>query len=510
MSQFRIEEKISESGSTSVYRAYQETLNRRVLLKVLHQHLANDPVVRERFTREAHACAHLRSEHIVQIYDLTEYNGCPAIVMEFVHGRALKDVIADSSYDRYELARKTAISMLRALSVAHRRGIVHRDVKPGNILVADDGTIKLTDFGLAHIVDSPTVTMQGAVLGTPAYMAPEQIRGDAVDERTDLFSLGATLVEVVTGERIFGGTNYSECVQKVSAFKTEQLNRFPEYLSGEFLGLVKRLMEPVPDDRFRSAQEALEALHEQTEDNRNGHSDNPISSRRFAVGVFIAIVLFSILLYLVIGHKGVKVPNLAVEQQGYATDTSLMRGNAKKAAQEIPEQGVRAIDDRGATTTPENPRHKSQSASTRSKTDSGKVRFTSIPWAKVYVDGRPIGETPISQSVHVSAGKHSVTFSNPSFDPILKAIEVGSEQDLLISADFLQNAGYVQCAVKPWAEVYVDEQYKDTTPLNKPIVCSAGKHTVRFHNSAFTDVIQEISVRPRDTLMITIALTALH
>ncbi|NUN70185.1 MAG: serine/threonine protein kinase, partial [Bacteroidetes bacterium] len=204
--QFTIEQKLSESATTVVYRAFDTVLHRTVLLKVLHPHLANDAELTGRFMREARACAALRSEHIVQIYDLTDYDGAPAIVMEYVEGRSLKDVIASGAHRTPAFAATVARHVLRALSVAHERGIIHRDIKPGNILVSTAGTVKVTDFGLAAVALSPTMTMEGMVLGTPAYMAPEQVRGDEVDHRTDLFALGLTVAETVTGERLFEGS----------------------------------------------------------------------------------------------------------------------------------------------------------------------------------------------------------------------------------------------------------------------------------------------------------------
>jgi serine/threonine protein kinase len=258
--QFKIEQKLNESSTTIVYRAFDEVLHRAVLLKVLHKHLSNDHDLTQRFIREARACAALRSEHIVQVYDLTEIDGAPAIVMEFIEGKSLKDVIASGAETNIGFAKKTAVHLLRALSVAHERGIIHRDIKPGNILLSENGTLKVTDFGLAYVALSPTVTMEGMVLGTPAYMAPEQVRGDEVDARTDLFALGVTLVEVLTGERIFEGSTYTECMKKVLAFRTEELDRFDNQSNPEFSQFLRKLLSPKKDDRFSSAREALDIL----------------------------------------------------------------------------------------------------------------------------------------------------------------------------------------------------------------------------------------------------------
>jgi serine/threonine-protein kinase len=142
--------------------------------------------------------------------------------------------------------------------------------------------------------------------------------------------------------------------------------------------------------------------------------------------------------------------------------------------------------------------------------DSANVAFTSNPWAKVYVDGRMVGETPLAQPIFLGQGKHSITFSNPSFDPILKNINVRPGKDQVVSADFLEYAGFLLCAVQPWAEVYVDEQYKDTTPLNRPIILSAGFHSIRFHNNAFSDTMRAVTIKPRDTLKITVTLRSLR
>jgi len=509
MSQFRIEEKISESGSTTVYRAFQETLDRPVLLKVLHQHLANDPVVRERFTREAKACAHLRSEHIVQVYDLTEHDGCPAIVMEYVQGRSLKDIIDDMPSDRDRLATNTAVSILKGLSLAHRRGIVHRDIKPGNILVADDGTIKLTDFGLAHIAHSPTVTIEGTVLGTPAYMAPEQIRGERVDARTDFFSLGVTLVEVLTGERIFEGSTYSECVKKIIEFRTDHLDRWSTAVPVERLAFLKRLMEPDPNKRFESAGEALESLGEGQDEEKRFDVARRLSRKLlFPVLAFAGVAAFVVLLYFGTSKPASDVPPHDATQEALQSDSSLAHRTDENVMR--PPAIVNQKDEHRPVREDRKPTSGTSAAIVPPGHDSANISFTSNPWAKVYVDERLVGETPLAQSISLERGKHSIMFSNPSFDPILKTIEVYPGKNEVVSADFMEHAGFLVCAVQPWAEVYVDEQYKDTTPLAKPIILTAGLHHIRFHNNAFNDTMQIVTIRPRDTLAVTISLRPLR
>jgi serine/threonine protein kinase len=509
MSQFRIEEKISESGSTTVYRAFQEALDRPVLLKVLHQHLANDPVVRERFAREAKACARLRSEHIVQVFDLTEYNGCPAIVMEFVHGRSLKAVIAGSPPDRVQLAETTAVSILKALSLAHRRGIIHRDVKPGNILIADDGIVKLTDFGLAHLVHAPTVTIEGTVLGTPAYMAPEQIRGERIDARTDFFSLGVTLVEVLTGERIFEGSTYSECVKKIIEFRTDHLDRWMEIVPVNRLAFLKRLMEPDPDKRYQSGKEALNDLGVGEEEEGLGDTTRRAFRKMLVPALsFVGVLAFVGLLYFGTPKPARIVPGHDSTNSGEHVDSALTsRDEESQSSTAIP------YEKKGPSTRMNEGRKSPEDASARivpARSDSANISFTSNPWAKVFVDGHLVGETPLAQSIRLAQGKHSITFSNPSFDPILRDIIVRSGKSQVVSADFMERAGFLVCRVHPWADVYVDEQYKDTTPLGKPIILSAGLHRLRLHNSSCIDTMQVVTIAPRDTVSIDISLKSLR
>ncbi len=184
---FTVLELISQSPTTSVYKAHQNVLYRTVLLKVLHKHLLKDKELVARFSREAKACAILHSENIVQVYDLTEVDGAPAIVMEFVEGQSLDDALLDHNTRSEEMLLRVAVSVLNALGYAHERGVIHRDIKPGNILISNTGSIKVTDFGLAVLSGSPSLTIDGTLIGTPAYMSPEQSRGEPVDLRTDLF-----------------------------------------------------------------------------------------------------------------------------------------------------------------------------------------------------------------------------------------------------------------------------------------------------------------------------------
>ena len=483
-----------------MYRAFDDALHRPVLLKVLHKHLANDKDVRARFIREARACAALRSEHIVQVYDLTEMEQSPAIVMEFVEGRSLKDLIANGDGKGSDTARKAALHVLRALAVAHEKKIIHRDIKPGNILVSVDGTMKVTDFGLASFALSPTVTMEGMVLGTPAYMAPEQVRGDEVDERTDLFALGATVVEVLSGERIFEGSTYTECMKKVLAFKEPDLEQYASFSSQEFIQFLKKLMHPKKEERFVSAKEALSALGEKKSSVFVRQDAIPQSRRRIfipAIGGAVIVILFILFRWMKLSEQSALSNSTPERNEPVAFDTIRNSEQSQSAAIKSPVLPTFGSRDTGSTGTP----------SGSVVRDSGKILLTSTPWAKVYIDNHLIGETPIASPFILAAGQHTVMFMNPSFEPIMQTIIVEPNKELTVTGNFLDKVGYVVCTVVPWAEVYVDEQKKDTTPMEKPIMVAAGTHVVRFKNPAFIDIVKEITVAAKETLQISISFT---
>ncbi|MEW5798129.1 MAG: serine/threonine-protein kinase [Bacteroidota bacterium] len=499
--QLRIEQKISESGTTTVYRAFDVALHRPVLLKVLHKHLAHDEDVRARFIREARACAALRSEHIVQVYDLTDVEQSPAIVMEFVEGSSLKDLIASGEGKGFDAARKTALHVLRALATAHEKKIIHRDIKPGNILVSVDGTMKVTDFGLASFALSPTVTMEGMVLGTPAYMAPEQVRGDDVDERTDLFALGATLVEVLSGERIFEGSTYTECMKKVLAFKEPELEKYIPHSSQEFVQFLKGLMHPDKNKRLESAKEALSAFGEKKSSVFLRPDAVQLSKRRAFIPVLGGAGV--ILLFILFGWMKLSQQPSGKEQRSNSNISGSIQ--SEDTVQKL-EQSHNAVLQSPVLQTFNSRDTGSKEVPLRNVAkDSGKVFLASTPWAKVYIDNRLIGETPIATPFILAAGQHTVMFMNPSFEPIMKTITVEPGKEMTVTGNFFEHVGYVMCTVIPWADVYIDEQKKDTTPLEKPIMIAAGKHSVRFKNPAFIDIVREITVAPKETLQITIS-----
>jgi eukaryotic-like serine/threonine-protein kinase len=201
---YLLEERIASGGMASVWRAHDETLARTVAVKILHEHLAADAALRERFRREAVAAAKLGHPGIVGIYDTGEEGGRTYLVMEYVEGDTLRAVM--SAQERMEPEQAAAIGrqIATALAYAHERDLVHRDVKPANILISGDGVVKVADFGIAKAAQAGRdLTQTGMVLGTAAYVAPEQVRGEPVDGAADQYALGCMLYEAITGRRPF-------------------------------------------------------------------------------------------------------------------------------------------------------------------------------------------------------------------------------------------------------------------------------------------------------------------
>jgi tetratricopeptide (TPR) repeat protein/TolB-like protein len=256
---YRLLGMVGSGGMGTVYRAHDSRLNRDVALKFLPSHLSADPQARDRLLVEARAAAALEHPNVCVIHEIGETtDGRPFIAMACHEGETLRERLGRGALSPEEAA-SVATQIARGLRAAHTRGIVHRDVKPGNVMLCADGTVRLLDFGLAKLADV-TLTGPGVRTGTVAYMSPEQARGDVLDARTDLWSLGVVLYEMLAGERPFRGGNDPAVIQAIVHERPEPLRvRRPE-TPGWLSGVVERLLEKEPERRYGSAAELLHDL----------------------------------------------------------------------------------------------------------------------------------------------------------------------------------------------------------------------------------------------------------
>jgi len=258
---YRIDKLLGRGGMAEVYKAYQENLDRYVAIKVMHSFLADEEGFLARFKREAKAMASLNQNNIVSVYDFEVEEGMYYIVMEFVSGGTLKQrlELLSKSGDRMPLSESVQLVMevAGALSYAHKRGMVHRDIKPGNIMLDEGGHAILTDFGIAKILSGPTVTATGAMIGTPAYMSPEQGLGQPGDERSDLYALGVLFYQMSTGRLPYDADTPLAVILKHVNEPVPQPAVFNEDIPQPIQDIIVKAMAKNPDDRFQSAQEMM-------------------------------------------------------------------------------------------------------------------------------------------------------------------------------------------------------------------------------------------------------------
>jgi serine/threonine-protein kinase len=252
---YRVIRRLGSGGMANVYLAEDEELGRRVAIKVLDEKHANDEQFVERFRREAKNAASLSHPNIVSIYDRGEAEGTYYIAMEYIEGRSLKELIVARGPLPIDRAVAYARQILGAVRFAHRKGIVHRDIKPHNVLVDTDGRLKVTDFGIARAGAASQMTEAGSIIGTAQYLSPEQARGAPVDQRSDLYSVGIVLYEMLTGSVPFSGDTPVEIAMKhISAVPRPPSEARPEVPEDLDL-VVLRALAKDPRDRFQSAEE---------------------------------------------------------------------------------------------------------------------------------------------------------------------------------------------------------------------------------------------------------------
>jgi serine/threonine protein kinase/tetratricopeptide (TPR) repeat protein len=259
VSHYRIVEKIGAGGMGEVYLAEDTQLNRKVALKFLPSHFLSDPNCVARFKREAQAAAKLSHPNIVTIHEVGEYQRRPFFVMEHVKGKSARDFIDRSECDLGTIV-DLAIQICEGLQEAHRAGIVHRDIKPSNILITESGRAKLVDFGLAALTGAERLTKTGSTLGTVEYMSPEQAWGRQIDHRSDIFSLGVVLYEMITGRRPFKGQDDAAILHAITHDTPEPLERYKAGVPDELQRIVTKLLQKDPILRYQSAADVISDL----------------------------------------------------------------------------------------------------------------------------------------------------------------------------------------------------------------------------------------------------------
>ncbi len=278
---YRLESKLGSGGMSTVYLARDETLERWVAAKVLHREISDQPDQIERFRREARAVAQIAHPNVVAVIDAGEDGGRPYIVFEYVDGETLKHRIdAHPGGLPLDESAAYAIEIGRGLGAAHARRLVHRDVKPQNVLIDSEGRAKVTDFGIARELEQDGLTKTGRVLGTTDYVSPEQAMGQQVDARSDIYSLGVVMYEMLTGQVPFKADNLVGVAMKHVNEKMPDVQRRRRDVSSALAVVVERSTEKKPDKRYRDMNEMLDDLERalEVEVARGGRSTGEVTT----------------------------------------------------------------------------------------------------------------------------------------------------------------------------------------------------------------------------------------
>ncbi len=259
---YRLEGRLGFGGMSTVHLAFDMRLERRVAVKLLAEHLADDPTFVSRFQREAQAAARLVHPNIVQIFDsgLDEHSGRHFIVMEYIEGHSCAEILRDDGWVQVDEAVAIIEQACEGLHYAHRHGVVHRDVKPGNLLRAREGEVKLADFGIAKATEQSSITQVGSVLGTAAYLAPEQARGEEAGPRADLYALGVVAYQLISGRLPYEATSLTELALKQQREEPPMLDTLVAAVGPELAEAIALALALDPRERYQTAREMGRAI----------------------------------------------------------------------------------------------------------------------------------------------------------------------------------------------------------------------------------------------------------
>lgn len=405
---YEVIKELGRGAMGLVYQAHDPEIDRLIALKVLREDRLTSPAFVQRFLKEAKAIGRLSHPRIVTVYDVGQDQGTIYIAMELLQGEALNACLEKKKFSAEEVIN-IGIQVAEALDYAHQKGIVHRDIKPSNILLQPDGQIKITDFGIAHIED-PEASMQtqaGEILGTPAYMSPEQVMGQPADGRSDLFSLGIILYELSTGKRPFAGSNLAAIFQSITQDRPPSPAELNPDIPKSLAQVIMKCLEKNPTARYPSGKELAEALRNvrelqiKPELKKEKEAKKPL--RPLWYGIIAIILLGGGLSYYFYFFRPEVVKEPVVLKE------PLAKGEVKKEA---------AVEKMAE------------------KIKTGFLRVNSIPReAQIFVDGVFKGKTPAR--LEIPAGIHEVRLVLPNHYDWEAQVKLKEEEETPLTVNLI-------------------------------------------------------------------------
>ena len=397
-----------------VYKAVQEPLERVVAIKALKPSIAIDSQFAKRFEREAQFVAGLAHENILHVLDFVKDGQSMYIVMEHIEGVDLAALLEKSPVLPVDVAVIIALQVARALDYAHFRGIVHRDIKPANVMISQAGEVKLMDFGIAREEASLDPTESTAGIGSPSYMSPEQILGDKLDARSDIFSLGIVLYQMLTGKKPFVEDDARTVMQKIRLDRYTSARKINSAVPRRVEHILTRAMQKLPANRYPTTQGLIDDLMEFLAPRVSGNYNARLVAYLRDVGV-------------VSGAKADEILSAGVHRVGrntrYRDQPLLLQIGVVEAAIGLLVAGSGALLQRAAgrfETRPENMR----AAAPIEQKPEGYLHVVVDPWANVLVDGRLLLTTPSARPIALSPGVHFLRFENPYFETVDREVQI--------------------------------------------------------------------------------------